>query len=87
MWDSGSRRLAVSHPRKLRYSLHLPTVSVCCQSAHRRGNHHNGDRLPGLRRRRQGEPAPAAQRKYRPVPAVWGEVRSFMSWLMRAERK
>lgn len=65
MWDPGRGRLAVSHPGKLRYSLHLSTVSVCCQSPHRRGNNHHGDRLPRLRRRRQGEPAPASQREYR----------------------
>lgn len=65
VWHSGRGRLAVSHPGELRYTLHFPTVSVCCQSPNRRGNHHHGDRLPGLRRRRQGEPAPAAQRKYR----------------------
>ena len=57
VWHTGRGGVAVGDPGQLRHAVVLPALPLRGQPAHRRGNHRHGDRLPGLRRRRQGEPA------------------------------
>lgn len=63
LWHPGGGSVAVSDPGQLCHSVLIAAVAVGRQPAHRRGNHHHGDRLPGLRGSCQREPASAAHCK------------------------
>jgi len=63
MRHSGSGRLALGNPGKLCHPVIIPSLPVGSQLAHRGGHCHHGDRLFGLRGRRQREPPPAAHGK------------------------
>lgn len=63
MWYTGGGGLALSDPGKLCHPIIIPALPLSSQSAHRRWDHHNGNRLSGLRGRRQREPSSAADSK------------------------